>query len=266
MNQSNVFVKIFVLACIFSVVLAIWENLMYGEAEDTNFNEKTFSSASDKSDIIWNAWLAVTLSVWTRHKQLTETPINVYDDVLEISYIIANKQIARDKIISTNMIIINDYINILKTDVKGLLASWSDRSTTLDLFIDQLEYRMTNANENIKTLKLQGKNLQDSKARSASEIAILKSNIDSSFKNYDSETTINNLDMYLDAQEQHRYSHTYLVFVAEFIKKYEALNAYNKKLISALKTNREALIKNTTVIIPDSGSEFLKKLDLIEVK
>lgn len=263
MNQSNVFVKIFVLACVFSVIMAIGKDFLYWGNEDTNLNERTFSSATDKSNIIWNAGLAITLSVWTRHKQLSETPINVYDDVLDISYIVANKQIARDKIISTNMIIVNDYLNVLKTDVKWLLASWNDRATTLDLFLDQLEYRLTNAEENIKTLKLQGKNLQDSRGRSMNEIKILKDKIDSSFKNYDSESTIDNLDMYLDAQEQYRYSHTYLVFVSEFIKKYETLNAYNKRFISALKANRDALIKNTKVVIPDSGSDFLKKLDLI---
>jgi hypothetical protein len=39
------------------------------------------------------------------------------------------------------MIVLNEYLNILKTDIKGLLDSSNDRSSTLNAFIDQLEYR-----------------------------------------------------------------------------------------------------------------------------
>jgi hypothetical protein len=39
------------------------------------------------------------------------------------------------------MIILNEYLNVLKTDVKSLLSASNDRSATLNAFIDQLEYR-----------------------------------------------------------------------------------------------------------------------------
>jgi hypothetical protein len=39
------------------------------------------------------------------------------------------------------MIILNEYLNVLKTDIKSLLNSSNDRALTLNAFIDQLEYR-----------------------------------------------------------------------------------------------------------------------------
>jgi hypothetical protein len=72
---------------------------------------------------------------------MSETPIAVYKDVMTISQIIANNSKAQDKIITSNMLILNEYLNVLKTDVKALLSASNDRSSTLNAFIAQLEYR-----------------------------------------------------------------------------------------------------------------------------
>lgn len=56
-------------------------------------------------------------------KQVRETPATAYGDVMDISYILANKQVARDKLISQNMLLLNEYLSILKMDLKNY--AWS---------------------------------------------------------------------------------------------------------------------------------------------
>jgi hypothetical protein len=52
-----------------------------------------------------------------------------------------NNNQAKDRIITANMIAINEYFNILKTDIRSLLSSSNDREFALNSFIAQLEYR-----------------------------------------------------------------------------------------------------------------------------
>jgi hypothetical protein len=60
---------------------------------------------------------------------------------MTISEIISNNNKAQDQIITSNMLILNEYLNVLKTDIKSLLNSSNDRASTLNAFISQLEYR-----------------------------------------------------------------------------------------------------------------------------
>ncbi|MDD2745816.1 MAG: hypothetical protein PHU93_04730, partial [Candidatus Gracilibacteria bacterium] len=53
-------------------------------------------------------------------------------------------------------------------------------------------------------------------------------------------------------------------FLDKFTAMYTALNSYNRKLLDTLTSNKEALIKNVTVVLPDSGNEFMNKLNLLK--
>jgi hypothetical protein len=75
--------------------------------------------------------------------------------VFSIGEIIANQNEVKDKIITQNMITLNEYLNVLKTDVKGVLSSSNDRASVLNAFIAQLEYRYKVANTNMKQLEAQ---------------------------------------------------------------------------------------------------------------
>lgn len=54
------------------------------------------------------------------------------------------------------------------------------------------------------------------------------------------------------------------MFVNKFITTYSILNDYNKKLLDTLINNREALIKNVTIVLPDTGNELMGKLKLLQ--
>ena len=87
-------------------------------------NSDNFVEAWAKDLIIAPIWVAITTNIWTKLKERSEAPANIYSDVMSISYILGNKQIARDKIISQNMIQINEYLNVLKFDLSIRSPLW----------------------------------------------------------------------------------------------------------------------------------------------
>lgn len=261
-NTRNLIIKIVGLSLAFSVLIYFassfffWENNTWVENNKNNFK-------NINNEIIGSTWVALTTSVWTRHTQIISTPATLYQDVMTIKYILANKQTAKDKIISTNMKAINEYLNLLQTDTNSLLASSTDRANTLEFFIDQLKYRHNNAIDNVRTLQDQINLLQSNITSSEDEIERIKNQMESDFDNFDSSATLENIDAYLKQREIYNYSYTYIVFINKFITQYTYLNRKTKLLVDSLENNREALIKNVTVTIPDSGSWLLDDLKIL---
>lgn len=53
------------------------------------------------------------------------------------------------------------------------------------------------------------------------------------------------------------------MFLDKFSALYTSLNTYNRKLLDTVTLNKDALIKNVTVVLPDSGNDFMDKLELL---
>lgn len=226
-------------------------------------NSDNFVEAWAKDLIIAPIWVAITTNIWTKLKERSEAPANIYSDVMSISYILGNKQIARDKIISQNMIQINEYLNVLKMDLKTSLNQATDRATVLDAYINQLEFRYSSTLENISALKNQRAILASSLKENNTEIEQAKKKMSSDFKIFDSESVIEDVDTYLKARDSYTYARTYIIFIDKFIAYYTYLNNYNKKLLDTLINNKDIIVKNSQLVIPDSGSDLLKSLNLI---
>jgi hypothetical protein len=75
-----------------------------------------------------------------------------------------------------------------------------------------------------------------------------------------------NIDSYMAAKQWELYAKTYLTFINSFLKNLNTLQVENKKVLDTLVNNREALIKRTVVVLPDSGTDVLKKLNLIQTE
>lgn len=58
----------------------------------------------------------------------------------------------------------------------------------------------------------------------------------------------------------------YLIYLENFRKSYTALQVRNLRLIDVLSNNRDALIKRSTVVIPNSGTDIIKTLKLIQTE
>jgi hypothetical protein len=95
------------------------------------------------------------------------------------------------------------------------------------------------------------------------KIENLKEVIDTDFNSFNEEKTWNNIEKYLELRKKYYYAKTYIIFINKFINQYNTLNAYNKKLLDTIINNKDAIIKDAHVVLPDSWNELLKKLNLI---
>ncbi len=259
----QVFIKIVMLTGVFFVIINYFWYFLNAEVENKSTNSNKQKFVSRDIEIIWNVWVAISTNIWTRHKQTKETPINLYKEVVEIWYILWNNNVAKDKLITANMIFLNEYFNILKTDIRSLLSSSNDREFALNSFIAQLEYRYKVWIENLRILNSQKVELTKAFENSNLEINKLKDKIWNDFWNFNNNETIKNIDSYLEIKKENTNALTYIIFINKFIDYYTILNNYNKKVLDTLINNKEILIKNTQVVIPDTGWELLKQLKIL---
>jgi hypothetical protein len=136
----------------------------------------------------------------------------------------------------------------------------------LETFTDQLKYSYKNATTTITTLTSQWRDLQTVLVSSDQDLTKLKQDLTNAYKNLDYEKTETTLDTYLSAKDKNTYAYTYLVFIKKFLDSYTTLNNYNKVLLDTVINNKEALVKKATIVLPDSGTDLLKKLDLIKTE
>lgn len=87
-----------------------------------------------------------------------------------------------------------------------------------------------------------------------------------SYKDNDYTGVDDAIDTYVIAKNRDTRARVYLIYLEQYKKSYIALQSKNLKLIDVLINNREALIKKSTVVIPDSGTELIKTLKLIQTE
>lgn len=234
--------------------------------------KQTYASTNDekyKNVNTWflgKTWVALSLNIWTKQKDAMETPINLNSEVLPISYILANKTTSRNKIITSNMMMLNEYLNILKTNINQLLDQSSDRESMLESYLDQLRSRYKSTQDNITILNQQASELQQAVTQSDQKMDKLKTDLTTAYKTLDYDKTQSTLDEYLSEKDKNTYAKTYLVFLGKFIESYTILNSYNKVVLDTLINNKDALIKNVTVVMPDSWTNLMKKFELIKTE
>lgn len=179
---------------------------------------------------------------------------------------LADGSVGRKKLISSNMVAANEYLNVLKTDVNKLLDSANDREAMLESFLDQLKYRYTSTNSYLSTLNTQVTELEGAVTQSDKSIETIKMSLTTAYKNLDYDKTEELLNTYLSEKQKNTYARTYLVFLGKFVSTYQTMNSYNKILLDTLINNKEALIKNVTVVLPDSGTTLMKQLNLVKTE
>lgn len=74
------------------------------------------------------------------------------------------------------------------------------------------------------------------------------------------------IDDYITAKNSDTRARVYLIYLDKYKKSYITLQSRNLKLINTLEDNKEALIKRSTVVIPQSGTELIKALKLIQTE
>lgn len=258
--------KVLLLSAFIVLIFNIWDNLINATStvnkqvtKDKNYSN--FKNINNSS--LWKIWVAITTNVWIQYKKRWETPATIYKDIFSVSEIMKNQNSANKELIWANMIAIEEYKNILKTNVKQLIDSSYDKPRILDAFIDQLEYRYTINSKNIKTLIDQKTVFTNNMTSVNTEINSLKLKIGKDFSENNASESLKNIDSYLEYKKEYYYSRTYIVYINHFLSEYNYLNKYNKLLLDTLINNKDALIKDAFVVIPDSWTTLLKKFDLI---
>lgn len=254
------------------VVLSFFVNVAYtyyrsvssGNEVSANGNDASFKRKS--VPYLGDTAVALSLNVGLSKKESRDAPVRLYEDVMPIASVLADKGEGRKKVISSNMVAAGEYLNILKTDVNKLLDQSSDRQATLESFVDQLKYRYKATNNYLSTLSAQRSELQRAVTESTTQIEAVKAGLTAAYKNLDYDKTEDLLAKYLELKDRETYARTYLVFLDKFAATYSVLNAYNKTLLDTLINNREALVKDVTVVLPDSGTGLMKQLQLVKTE
>lgn len=261
--------KIFTLTSIFvlvSVIFWTWLNafLWNKSSEDSKdkTNENTFQSAS--ITLLWKTWVAISTNLWTKFTQRTELPANIYTDVMWITEgLQASSASWSTWFMAKNMVLTEEYRNVLKTDIKWLLAQSTDKAKILDAIIWQLEYRYRLSTEQMKVLMNDMSTLEREISNTNSQIEKLKSKINSDFLKNDSTASSENIEKYLELKSKYNYAVVYIVYINQFLTDYNRLNEYNKKLLDVLINNKEAIIKEAFVVIPDTWVDLLRDFNLL---
>ena len=213
-----------------------------------------------------NIATAVSLSIGQKEKDITGNAVNLSADIISIAEVIASPENGERKLIGNNMAVIQSYVNVLKSDIPSILDRATDRTNALDEHIDILKTYYTQTNDRLMLIGEQIAELETILQSSSAITTTAKNTMETSYKAFDYAGVDRVIDNYVTAKNQENRARVYLVYLQRFQRAYGILQGQNKILLDTLINNREALIKRATVVIPDSGSELLKKMGLIQTE
>jgi hypothetical protein len=148
------------------------------------------------------------------------------------------------------MILIKEYLNVLKTDPKEIINSSYDKSATLTAYVDQLEFRYKNGLNNQKNLIKQREVFINSMTESNTQIENLKSKIGTDFEGSDIKGSLENINKYLELKQKFNFAKIYVTYINHFLNQYNFLNKYSRDLASVLVANKDAIVRDAYVVIP----------------
>ena len=264
------FGKILLLSTILGIFISAWNYYYVNwfkkipniQTENNTENSQNFQKANN-SDMA-SISVAITTNIWTSHKLLNSLPASIYKDVISIEDAMFDRKKASDEIIGKNMIATQEYKNVLKTSIKNLIGNSLNKQEVLEAYISQLEFRYESAISNYKNLLTQKELFMQSMQISDQKIINIKTKIETDFIANDANASLENIDTFLQAKNEYHFARTYIIYINQFLWEYQQLNEYNKSLLDVLINNKEAIIKDAYVIVPDNGwIESLKALDLL---
>lgn len=260
--------KVITLTTIIVVAFSVWinllsakEKLVLNSATEQKTNQNTYANTNNSK--LWKTGVAITTNIGIRYKQRTEIPATIYKDIFSVNSLILNWEAWSEELIAANMIVLEEYKNVLKTDIKWLLANSRNRTETLDAIIGQLEFRYEKSVKQIVSLNEQKAIFWREMVEANAQTELLKNKINTDYQKRDAEASKENINNYLEQKNKYNYARTYVIYINQFLREYAILNDYNKKLLDTLINNKTAIIKEAYVVIPDTWVSLLKEFDLL---
>lgn len=230
-------------------------------SENNNSGENKLNFKKTDAQILSTVWVALTTNVWTKFKQRTTN--NLYKSVPAIWSTIWDKSFSNNTSLSKHMLIIREYYNLMRTDIKWMLDKAYDKPATLSSYKDQLEHRYKVWVQNISTLNTKKNELLAIMQSAQNQIESLKVKINTDFRNFDDQATNEDIKKYLQIKSDYTQARTYVIYINQYLKQYEFLNNYNKQVLDVLINNKDVITKNSYVVIPDTWSAILRDMNLL---
>jgi hypothetical protein len=224
-------------------------------------NDSNFTQAHMR--YMGNVATAFSLNISRQASAISWSQTNLTNGEISISEALTNPRSAEARLIGANTIAIESYVNLLKTDIPTMLDNTSSRAETLDEHIEILKSYYTRTTERLAMLAEQWSELEKAITSSAQEVENAKGTMETKYKAFEYVGVDSVIEDYVRARTAESRARAYLAYVERFQRGYAILQAHNKKILDTLINNRDAIIKKTVVVIPDSGSELIKKLNLV---
>lgn len=242
--------------------LALW-NVRHVHAENTNSEVFYSGEGSDYASV----GVALSTRVGTKFQDKRTSSFSssqsFYREISSIGASPEENRAIRADMISQNMLIINEYLNLSRTNTKDLLKWSQDRRSTLESFISQLEMRYKSSALSIGSLEKQKALIVERINIIDWQIEQVKSRMETDFSAWDANATLNDVDDYFALRAEYTEAFTDVVFINQFLKQHEFLNEYNIGILDTLINNKEAIINESFIVIPDSWDQYLRPLELL---
>lgn len=260
--------KVSILSFIIISLLNIWNNFINAKKESEVISEKNNTNntiySNSKIDPIANIWVAISTNIWIKYfKKQDISYDNIYQEIYSIDDILNNKEEIKDELIAKNILYIKEYFNFVKTDFNTLLINTNDKKTTLNNIINQLEIRFTNSIKALSLLSKQKEILLDEYSNTINKIESVKKDMEENYDTINLEWLNKNLDEYYDLKRDEAILKTYIILISWFENRYNIINNYNKLLLDTLINNKDIIIKDSYVVIPDSWDQLISDFNLI---
>jgi predicted nuclease with TOPRIM domain len=161
------------------------------------------------------------------------------------------------------MLFIKEYYNIVKANFNNIIKKSDNRERTVKNLLKQLQIRYKKANTNLQTITKQKSILSQEYEKLTTQIENLKKKIESDFNKNKASEVFKDVDLYYSLKEKQIIVKTNIIFINNFIRRYQILNKYNSMLIENINLNQDIIIKNSYLVIPKSGTKLLKDFELL---
>ena len=189
---------------------------------------------------------------------------NSVDNIISIAEVLNNPVAGQEKLIASNMTAITAYANILKTDIVAMLDTAANRQASLDNHISLLKSYYLKTQERLNIIGEQKAEVQSLLANATNAQNTAKNTLQNSYNVFEYSGVNSAINDYLDAKNLDSRMKIYAIYLDRFEKSYLALQNKNRKILEALMNNREGIIRKSMVVIPDTGTDIIKELGLIQ--
>lgn len=229
---------------------------------NTQTNDANFSQSN--GTYIGNIITAYSLNIGKRASANNKLSPALSTDDVAIAEILDDSATGEKRLIGSNVEAIQSYLNVLRIDILSLLANSPDRAKALDEHIELLKSYYLRTLERTNILATQMAELRNIVASTTAQTEAAKATMQEKYKNFEYEGINSVIEDYIRAKNEENRARVYLTYTEQFSHAYGILQGQNKKTLDTLINNHDALVKDATVVIPDSGTEILKRLNLVQ--